>query len=313
MKRIAVITGSTSASDRAAVGLATRRLMGQVRAYTFTGDAEALRYAAAAGAVEVRAVENAAGIDFDVALVGGGAWPDDSLAARLAVSAEAALVLDVLDVQWKDDELSVLRDLGRGARQLLRVKGRAVLGVSDEAVNLLYVSRRRRASATAASVGSPAIITDTWEPARLRTRTAGIAARTGGSATDRASALFGVGETAGGADERNVIQADVATCAKYLLRYLAHNDFIDAVHGGEPLIPAVPGAAAIAPVAQSTRVEMSRRIARGPRPTTGATAAMARRPRAVSTVPLPAKLFRRPRPVGQARPSRIRGPYPHRS
>ena len=167
MTRIAVIIGSASPetaagvptlpmSDRGAIALAMARFVGDVRAYV--ADADARCFARAAG---VETVEEASDLEMDavdVALIGRGGCAErgDLLPARLAEASGAALVYDVIDVQREIDGLMVTRDLGRGARDLLSVRGRAVLVVAESVERWLYVSRYRINAARAASGESSA-------------------------------------------------------------------------------------------------------------------------------------------------------------
>src|SRR5690606_25848222 len=153
----------------------------------------------------------------------------------------AALVLEVLDAELDGEYLRVTRDLGRGAGEVLRVRGPAVLVMSEDAPPRLYVSRHRRLVA-AGRVGpvTPAVAAaPRWEPPRPRTRATDLAGRTGGTATDRMNALVGAAAAmAPGDADAHVVIADAATCAKHLLRYLAHHGFITR------RVEAVPGVAA---------------------------------------------------------------------
>jgi electron transfer flavoprotein alpha/beta subunit len=316
-RRVAVILGTAESggslplSDRAAVGLAARGLTGTFDAYSFRGDAAALRYAVAAGAAEARCASDPRQVEFDVALVGGGgcgAW-GDLLPATLAEQRGAALVLDVLDSEFVGDDLRVVRDLGRGAREILRVRGPAVLVMSEDAPRRMYVSRYRRQKATAEAAApretSPAT---SWETARRRTRTVDLARKTGGKATDRFNALVGASEAATSASE-HIVQADAETCAKHLLRYLAHHGFITT------RVDDAPGVGVkVAPVggeAHVVRHAVTDRRQRGPRPVSGRAPAVHRRPRAVGVGSMSlGKLARKPRRVGEAVPLRVRGPFP---
>jgi len=313
MKDIVVILGSAHrVADRAALSLAMRGLKGRTRA--LCADEAAIRYALGAG-VEARWLlgdHDSAALTYDVALVGS---CDDIVGATLAESRNAMVVCDVLEAAWVNGgDLNVKRDLGRGAKDVLQIKGPSVLYMSDEAQSELYVSRYRRSMVTQLPSRDNAIIESeaaTWQPVRPRTKTSDIAAKTAGSATNRSHAIFGLGE-----DESeiasSVVQADAVTCAQHLIRYLAHHGFIDSRGIGEIQQDTTAGTRAT-PQAQTTTVgEVSGRVARGPRPLQGSARGMHRRP-----VPYRGhtrnnlgKLARSPRPIGQAFPDRVRGPFP---
>jgi hypothetical protein len=294
------------ASDRAAVALALRLPGRLVRAYCRPGDEEARRYALAAAAVStgsavsvasVHAIESA---EFDVLLAGEGGTGEggDLLLARLAERHGCALVFEVLEVEEDGEGLRVTRDLGRGAREVLSVEGPAVLGVSAQAPRGKYVSHYRRQAAAAAGgwtggddagawSGAAEGGASPWGPARPRPRTGDLAARTAPPAEERMLALFGVsgaGEGAGG--KRSVIEADPETCARHLLRFLAHHGFIERRGPRRREAAAPPGRDAEAGLRQDR--------ARGAGPPASAPAG---------------RLSRGPRPVGQERPARVRGPY----
>jgi len=340
MERASVLVGSVAllppavpsglpalpASDRAAMALAMLRLGGATRAYCWRGDEEARRYALAAGAAGVLAIDDVRGLDFDLLLVGaGGAGAGgDLLLGRLAEEKQCAMVLDVLDVQAGGGALLVTRDLGRGARELLSVQGPAVLGISGQAPRLHYVSRYRRlavpAAAAGATVASPAPqaaarpdaasrdplapLSEPWEPARPRARIEGLAQRTAGTATERMNALLGVSSGPAGRMEpgeagtartglEHVVVADAETCARHLLRFLSHHGVIER--------RLTAGTHAAAPPPGGGRAD---------EPGQAGAAGGPRRPAATPPPPaLTGKLSRGPRPPGEQQPARIRGPY----
>ena len=126
-RQILVILGTDGppplpSSDRVALGVALSELQGSVSACARAGDEEASRYAAAAGVDERLAPESLEDYAFDVALLGRGGCGDDGdlLPARLAEVRGAALVFEVLDVRPRAEALEVTRDLGHGARDILR-------------------------------------------------------------------------------------------------------------------------------------------------------------------------------------------------
>ena len=264
MTRIAVIIGSVSSeigsgaptlpiSDRGAIALAMARFGGNVCAYA--ADADARCFALAAGVESVGEISNQeiSGVDIpmgdvdvvlggvDVALIGRGGCGEfgDALPARLAEQSGAALVYDVVDVRPKADRLIVTRDLGRGARDLLSVRGRVVLVVSDSVERGPYVSRyRMNAQRTAAEKspihkgssgeGSAARMEPNrveWQPVTPRVRLGDHAARVAGRAVERMNALFGLGETSKAA--ASLVRGSAEECARHLLRYLRHHGFVE--------------------------------------------------------------------------------------
>jgi hypothetical protein len=281
---VGALGGHLPASDRAAVGLAVRRLGGRIEAWSLRDDEPARRYALAAGAASAGTLEGLDGLAFDVALVGaGGAHPwGDLLPATLAELGGAALVLDVLDVAAAPEGLVVTRDLGRGAREELVVAGPAVLAVSPEASAPFYVSRHRQAvvapAATAAGrrgLGDPlAGAAGPWEPGRPPVRRGAATTGPAAPAHERRAALL---DATAGARETgpDLVVADARTCALHLLRYLGHLGIIERGAGPAPPPPAPP--AAPAPAAEPLRAAAGpdaarrapggdARASRGPRP-----------------------------------------------
>ncbi len=257
MTRIAVIIGSVLSeigsgaptlpiSDRGAVALAMARFGGNVCAYA--ADADARCFARAAGVESVGVVSNQeiSGVDFllggvDVVLIGRGGCGEfgDALPARLAEQNGAALVYDVIDVQPQADRLVVTRDLGRGARDLLSVRGRVILVVSDSVERGPYVSRFRMNAQRATAERSP-IREDSsgegsaarmepkrveWQPVTPRVRLGDHAARVAGRAAERMNALFGLGETSKAT--ASLVRGSAEECARHLLRYLRHHGFVE--------------------------------------------------------------------------------------
>jgi electron transfer flavoprotein alpha/beta subunit len=226
--------GRLPGSDRAALGLALSAIEGTVTACARTTEPHALVYAAAAGVgrlLELEALEERA---FDVVLVGRGGCGDagELLPAMLAESRGAALAYEVVDLHETAKGLEVTRDLGRGARDVLLVRGPAVLAVADTARSRTgYISRRRlravamdRQAASVASVRTPDFA---WELAVPRVRVQSHASRLEGSATTRRNKLFGITPARGKtAEDSRVITGSAETCARHLLRYLAHQGFL---------------------------------------------------------------------------------------
>jgi hypothetical protein len=286
MEQVSVILGAeVTPGARAAVSLAVRRFGGRWTSRC-AGEATA-RYALAAGARLVDSVG-----DFDALLVAF----DDEQAAAVAEAKNAALVFDVVDI-LDTIPLSVVRDRGRGDREILDITGAAVLGISEEASNELYVSRYRR---NRVEVPPVALAPGTaWEPLRPRTRTGDLAARTAGTATRRAQALLGFDEGVDGRAE-HIVVSDAATCAAHLLRYLSHHGFLDrALAGPGPVhAPAPPTASGDRPTPEVS--------GRGPRPIDAPARGADRRPIPLRTF---GQTARGPRRLGQSAQRNIRGPF----
>jgi hypothetical protein len=272
-------------------------------------------------------------LDFDVVLVGSagaGHW-GDLLLALLAEQKSCAMVVDVLDIDPGPEALTVTRDLGRGSREILSLRGAAVLSIAESAAPLLYVSRYRRQAVRLASsapgigsAGDPlAAVSGAWIPARPRVKTANLTARTRGSASHRMQALLGINAGIDRENDRShMITADAATCAGHLLRFLRHHGFITG---------AMPAPAASTSPEIETASRTSQRLPddressassiwtphlRSPRPLQGEVRGMARRPRPLqpgdepSQQRRPARLARGPRSLGQTVPQQSRGPRP---
>jgi hypothetical protein len=191
----------------------------------------ARRFARAAG---FDAVAGAADCEIggaDVVLVGRGACGErgDLYPARLAEEIGAALVYEVLDVRLEPRGLLVDRDLGRGARDVLVVRGRAVLLVAEGVARGPYVSRYRihaAASESAESAVRRAPGELDWEPVTPRVRLRDHAARIAGSAVERMNALFGVGGASAG-PSASLVRGSAESCARQLIRYLSHHAFVE--------------------------------------------------------------------------------------
>lgn len=276
-----------------------------MQAYCRRGDDEARRYALAAGAAGVSSAADLEDAGFDVLLVGeGGAGAGgDLLLAQIAERRGCAMVVEVLEVEEDREGLVVTRDLGRGAREVVRVEGAAVLGVSARAPRRGYVSHYRRQAAgageAAAADAAPDAGIGSWEPVRPRPRTGDLGARTGRPASQRMLALLGVAEGGDrGAEQAHLIAADPETCARHLLRYLAHHGFIDRRASRLPDPTEVPE--------RGEGPESSREPARRVAPARSGEPA---RPGPPPPLHPAGKLSRGPRPVGQESPSRVRGPF----
>jgi hypothetical protein len=275
MMRVAVIIGSASAetvsgspalpmSDRGAITLALARFPGDVRAYA--ADTDARCFARAAGVEVVEEVSDLEMGTVDVAMIGRGGCAEsgDLLPAQLAEEGSTALVYDVIDVQREPDRLLVTRDLGRGARDLLSVRGRAVLVVAESAERGPYVSRYRIDAVKAAGGKSTTHKEpkdestthkeprdestarkeprdesavreesngDRWEAVTPRVRLGDHVARVAGSAVERMNALFGVGEIA--ENTASLVRGSPEECARHLVRFLSYHGFVERELGGE--------------------------------------------------------------------------------
>ena len=274
MKKIALVlgapldrSGALSQSDRAATSIALQVLEGQVHVYSHRE--EGLCYALAAGASEGHFLQSQNEIEFDIALVGS---TGDFTAAQLAERKRCPLLLDIVQIQSPDEEgrMEIVRDLGQGAKEILTVSGSVVLRVSEEAENGMYVSRFRRETAAGFLGGRGGDLPESssaeprWELAKPRVRIGDLAAKTGGSATSRADAIYGTTEESMG-EADSVITGDAATAAKHLLRYLRHHGFI--TRGGEDARDPVAATPERPPtVERSRRGPRSAGSRRGPRP-----------------------------------------------
>jgi len=336
MMRVAILVGSAGseitagslelpASDRGALALALKRFGRDVHAYA--PDPEARAYARAAGVERVAAAADLDPDGFDVALIGRGGCggQGDARPARLAEASAAALVYAVIDLRPEADRLVVTRDLGRGARDVLAVRGRAVLVVADSVARGRYVSRHRihaeRAGAAASSATSEptgatgpngesrageasvksAECWGDWEFTTPRVRLGDHASRVAGSAVERMNTLFGVGVAAGRAGA--LVRASAKQCAFELLRYLTEHELLERGAGAE---------AQRASAASSAWPESERQAERQPRSERGAVAAPLGEARLESVEPraaaVAARIARRPRRVND-RSRATRGPF----
>ena len=308
MTRIAImLSQEPGPADRAVLSMAIRGMAGEVHAFTDRPSESAWRYALAAGAKDVSVWSDVSEIKFDVALIASG---DDFLAASLAESVRCPLVLDVVDIERDQIGWRVTRDLGRGARQIVAVDGPVVLGITDDAPNAVYVSRyRRRAVPLPDEFASDSTPEDaSWMPAKPRTRTANIDVKTAGSAADRAARLFGLEDSAGSKLEKRLVQADPATCAQYLLRYLSHHGFVDRAVGAPDSQP-TPVAAEVPVAMKKAKLQKRGGGLRRPRALDGETRENAPRPVPVENKGKNVgKLSRRPRLLDDTRESATREP-----
>lgn len=320
-------------SERAAISLALRMGDG-VAVFHARGNLPVAVDALAAGADSAYVFTGNVALRFQVAVLGLGAlgeWGDE-LAGQLAEDNQATLIFDVLDAQRTESGLLVERDLGRGNRERLLVRGPAVLVLSPQARRGPYVSHYKlqmAAKALHAGAGhaasgfaeTPAVDARAWQPLRPRARS--TKPNIGPSANDRLGNAFGLAETP--ADSRGqIITAEPETCALHLLRYLAHHGFIGERAGP---VPAASGSSShIVPVnepqASGGPESLTVGYGRGPRRTGDLPQRFGRRPRPVAEAApvvaaqqqktdLPASIARRPRLANQAgMPGRHRGPRP---
>jgi len=233
MRRVAAVIGcergaaNLPSADRAAVALTLSWSGAEVT--VFAADPEALYYARAAGALAQLADERLDLAGFDVIMFGRGGCGEegDLFPARVAEQHAASLLFDVVEIEPDADGLNVTRDLGRGARDLLHVRGALVLSIADSAARGDYVSRyridRARRADPATAPHRQASTLD-WRRATPRVRLGDHAARVAGRAVDRMNALFGLGSRA--SDASSVVQGDAEDCARQLYRYLCHNGFV---------------------------------------------------------------------------------------
>lgn len=320
MQRLVVIIGTPEGqsgiarADAGAIALATRRFKMPFEAVTLTDHAgcdQACRWAMAAGASNLRRAANLAEIEFDVALVGAGVGMNrDRFSASLALTRNASLVLDVIDVERTEHALRVTRDLGRGSREVLLVEGAVVLAVAESAVRLPYISHHRRANLKLdLPVKNSDVPAERWQPIRPRTKSSGLAQKTAGTAADRMQATFGIEQTSS-ESMANIVEGDAETCARHLLRFLAHHGFIARKVDGD----IAPASQVILAKTVERRAEahvLNGQLARGPRGAGGVTRGIERRPRsvAIGEPRVVEKLARGPRSIiGASRP--IRGPFP---
>jgi hypothetical protein len=239
MPRVAIIVGSASSesasgiptlpiSDRGAISLAMAKFEGRVCAYA--ADSVARCYAQAAGVEIVDEISNQDISGADVTLVGRGGCGElgDALPARLAEQSGAALVYDVIELQPETDRLVVTRDLGRGARDLLSVRGRVILVVADSVARGPYVSRYRMNTQRTATEKMPAQRESNrfeWQSATPRVRLGDHDSRVTGCAVERMNALFGMGKTR--ENTASLVRGGAAECARHLLRYLSHHGLVE--------------------------------------------------------------------------------------
>lgn len=306
-----------SHSARAAVAVAHLRF-GAFHAATITPDAAASRYALAAGAVvaDCVCVDDLQKSVREIALLGGDLGDGDLLAARLAEAWQGALIFDVLDAESDGKSLRVIRDCGRGAKEILSVIAPAVLVISPESPVRMYVSQHRRQCIGAArlkSTAAQAAQAVNWEPAQPRAKTGNLAEKNRATAGDRMLDAFGIGAVDTPAETpRQIIAADTRTCAEHLLRYLAHHGMLSRHRISAKLLDAVLPAGLTKPLPEDATspagvrfaggAHLDRRVERGPRSIEGKSFGLERRPREAQSptsaaLSLPDRIARRPRDI----------------
>jgi hypothetical protein len=222
-------------SDCAAVQMALQT-DGNATAVCAAGDKVAVEYALAAGIRKVHELGSTSPAEFQVAYVGAGAAElvGDIYLARWAELSKASLLFDVIRCSEQSEAIrDVECDAGRGARYHLSVRGPIIMVVSSHIARPTYVSRYRRQSAAqgvsrerSSAHGQVAAQMNAhdWNPVRPRVR-----ARRGqnepSAADDRLNDAFSI-RAGTHKDSSNVIVADPETCARHILRYLAHHGFI---------------------------------------------------------------------------------------
>lgn len=356
-------------SDRAAIGLALRESEHSAVAACPHGDSAAFVYARAAGVMVTDWLSETEAPQSYLCLIGLGALErlGCEFPGRLAERNHTTLIFDVLDARRRGQQLIVTKDLAHGAREEWTLAGPAVLVMSPLAVRPPYVSRHRlymaaralnidwptertncEREAMAGKVGGAVLrdkslagtvvdrgdmlpqSTEVWEPVRPRVKLATTSGAGRAPAHNRLDSAFGL--SAAGPQQQaagNVIQADAATCARHLLRYLAHHGFLAAsgktvaelaagsvpadssAAAAGPAIESLNRTAATAPVANDTGA-VSNRMARGPRSLDRSPLGTARRPRSIdretpATVPT-ARQVRRPRLLNSPEQPRRRCP-----
>jgi electron transfer flavoprotein alpha/beta subunit len=341
-------------ADRAVLELAADGFPGGAEVYCVTADDAALHYALAAGASRVDVLSDLQTVRAQWVLVGPGSLAEhgDWLPAALAEQLAAALVFDVQEILRIDaNSMIVRRDLGSGDRDELVVSAPAVLVFADQLAPTRYVSRFRQRAVRARfpkqdgeELPNPLLrLTGEWETVRPRVRPAAEAVGGSTTAEDRTSKAFGLAaEGASSRNSRQPLQADPATCAAHLVRYLSHHGLLPRAISALPSPPGRdrwssgssrpvgPDAARASgqptgagaqgrPPSPPTPLpggEGGTEIGRGPRLRGEITPArQARQPRRLQEPSQVASsssdIARRPRRAGSLAPERNRGPRPH--
>lgn len=309
---------SIGSSDRAAIGLAVSRFAAPAIGYYPAEDRFALKYGAAAKLATLEPLEAASISNFDVAFIGQSALANvgGELAGVLAEKSNATLVFDVLDVHRQGSQLKIIKDVGQGNREEWTVAGPVVIVVSAEAVRPPYVSRYRRmmAAKDLASCCTTQQSTDgkaehRWERTRPRAKLGGPPKLPAGAAEDRMSAAFGIEAASRSSTNNHLIVADAATCARHLIKYLAHHGFLPSAADKSAADHAVDSTVVqpVQPAKTSSHgevVSLPQRASRGPRTAGDSPSRLSRRPRiaqaAFSSPPNMAPEQRVARPIGRS-------------
>ena len=275
----------------------------------------------ALGCHMIPSLDAALAMPFELAWIGEGCLErlGDEFAADLAERHAAALLFDVTSCEQVDHGTRhVIRDAGRGARDVIRITGPAALVVSPWVARPDYVSRFRRRQARTKLPALPQVAAshvtrgEPWQAVRPRTRHAVVGAQPA-KTDDRMDAAFGIA-TPAGTRAREPILADPETCARHLARYLAHHGFLArssiADHAGlsganTETEPKLPGPERQPSAMGAPLLPVLSALARRPRGSRADIAGRLRQPRRLGTGGPPAVTVsagaRRPRPVSKAK------------
>ncbi len=312
-------------SDRAAIGLALKQSAGSARGFCPPGDQLAFQYGIAAKISTMQFLSTPEDLNFGVALIGHGAlmYYGDEFAGVLAEQRNATLIFEVLDFYQEGRCLKVTKDAGQGNREEWTLTGPVVLVASAEAVRPPYVSHYRRQMAAKkipAGICRDAVSSHRavhWENIRPRPKSGKVSHTWNGQAEDRMSAAFGMTTAVTSQTNDRVIVADAATCARHLLRYLAHHGFLPS---GSNVTLAEPEQEkktqrSLSPEKGRTASHntlISSRGARGPRNSQSSRPQIARRPRRAMTsswdLPTQMRSGRCPQVAGQPAQRYVRRP-----
>jgi electron transfer flavoprotein alpha/beta subunit len=219
--------------------MAIAHFPGRVHARCTTADDSVSRFALAAGAGRVSLIEGPESITESIVVVGPGALQDRGVifAAQIAEANSAELVFDVLELTAVTaHSVVVRRGLGRGERDELEVSLPVVLVAHPQAEPRHYVSVYRQKFATLADLPNAASAKfdlrtadeRPWGPVvpRPPSKAAG-ASSPFALADERANSAFGLARDESQSTGRGQpIQADAATCAAHLIRYLSHHGLL---------------------------------------------------------------------------------------
>jgi electron transfer flavoprotein alpha/beta subunit len=316
-------------SDRAAIAWALA-VDGEALAICAAHDAAAHEFAIAAGAGRVENADEAGRPTFDLAILGEGALLQlgSVLPGVLAERRGATLVFAAIEMRREGEHLVVVRGAPRGGREVWTINGPAVVVVSPDAPRPGYVSRFRRHRARTSLVDRGVAAADrppvgsAWGAVRPRVRWAPQATAQS-AADDRLRDAFGESAAIRGSAGQSIVSADAATCARHLLRYLAHHGFLPGQREGvsfdEPPSRAPQSMRESQPESQQRPAPLptapAGALARGPHLAGESPERIARRPRRVdATLPLlvpPAtRAHRGPRPAGDSTAAPARRPRP---